>query len=622
MLARVRRIGALTAVACASALLPAAVQAATLDSVRDERVAEIDPRFLSFGIDISQMTEVRSRPRFDFNRPRLANLVAPLSPAVIRFSGTKIDQTYYDDAGGLGPNPPGAYLYVLDRQELADGLAFADATGLDVNLAINAGPGPRDDDYGWDPANARVLLERAIALGHPPDVVSFGNEPNITYYGAQNPTDYGAAEYEADVDAFDALRSELVPGATFVGPGPFLTTGEERPLFGAQFGPDIADLMPRTGGLYDAVSFHQYPAFGNSDKCLALQPRLPYDPLASEFLDRVDGSIAYMSELRDGHAPGRPLWVDEMGNTACGGIDGYSDTFGASFYYLNQLGAMAAAGVAVASRWTIAGPQPYALIDDETLEPRPDYWAALLWKRTMGTTVVEPRLSDAPDTLRAYATCSPSGPGAVTTLLLNTSRTDPATVDVASGDAELRLVTADPADTRVRLNGGLLEAGGDGSPPATPGAAVGGEVELPPAAYAFLTEPGAAARACGGPLRRLVTGLEARPQTIAAVRRRGEMAATCSVDDAARCSVKATVAPRLARRMGLGGKRRALVAEGEAMLSGPGRAPLRLKLRPRFAAALPDRRNDVRVHLAASADATDRGAGSAHARLVLAGDSR
>jgi len=615
---RARRIAAALVAVGALAFVSAAAGAATLDSVRDERIAEVDPRFISFGIDISQMTEVRSRPRFDFSRARLANLVEPLAPAVIRFSGTKIDQTYYDDAGGLGPNPPGAYVYVLDRQELAEALAFADATGLDVNLAIDAGPGPRGDGYTWDPANARALLERAIALGHPPDVVSFGNEPNITYYGAQNPGTYGAAEYEADVRGFDELRADLVPDATFVGPGPFLTTGAERPLLGAPLGPDIAAIMPRTGALYDAVSFHQYPAFGDSDKCLTLQPRLPDDPLSADFLDRVDGSIAYMAQLRDQDAPGVPLWVDEMGNTACGGIDGYSDTFAASFYYLNQLGAMASAGVAVASRWTIAGPQPYALIDDETLEPRPDYWAALLWKRTMGTTVVEPHLRDAAATLRAYATCTPGRAGSTTTLLLNTSRTEAAGVEVATAGAELRLVTADPAATTVRLNGELLEADAAGEPPATPGAVVDGSFELPPASYAFLIEPGARSHACGGPMRRLVAGVTARPQALATVRRRGDIVARCSVDDPAHCVARATVSGHLARRLGLGsGRHRVAVADGEAELAAAGSARLRLRLTPAVRRALAGRGNDLRLHLAATASAAQRRDGRADASLIL-----
>ena len=38
------------------------------------------------------------------------------------------------------------------------------------------------------------------------------------------------------------------------------------------------------------------------------------------------------------------------------------------------------------ARQTLAGAD-YGLLDEETLEPTPDYWASLLWRRCMGTAV-------------------------------------------------------------------------------------------------------------------------------------------------------------------------------------------------------------------------------------------
>jgi heparanase 1 len=32
----------------------------------------------------------------------------------------------------------------------------------------------------------------------------------------------------------------------------------------------------------------------------------------------------------------------------------------------------------------------YGLLNEDTLEPRPDYWAAVLWKRTMSDVVLDP----------------------------------------------------------------------------------------------------------------------------------------------------------------------------------------------------------------------------------------
>jgi hypothetical protein len=206
----------------------------------------------------------------------------------------------------------------------------------------------------------------------------------------------------------------------------------------------------------------------------------------------------------------------------------------------------------------------------------------------------------------------------VTTLLLNTSRTEGAVVEPAGtgAGAEIRLVDASPEESRVRLNGSVLEPDGQGNPPATPGVPIDGTVELPPSSYAFLTEPGARAQDCGGPVRRLTARLEAPSQTLAAVRRSGYLRVRCEVDEAATCTARATIAPRLARRLGLG-RERTVVADGDARLAGPGSARTRLRLTRRARRALSGRSNPVRLHLAAIATAESRRDGTAHAKLVL-----
>ena len=74
-----------------------------------------EPEFVSFGFDISQITE-RSLGRAVRLHPAPAGRLAQaLGPAYVRYSGTKIDETYYDPTGSLGPNPPGAYKFVLGR---------------------------------------------------------------------------------------------------------------------------------------------------------------------------------------------------------------------------------------------------------------------------------------------------------------------------------------------------------------------------------------------------------------------------------------------------------------------------------------------------------------------------
>lgn len=47
----------------------------------------------------------------------------------------------------------------------------------------------------------------------------------------------------------------------------------------------------------------------------------------------------------------------------------------------------------------------YELVDKESFLPNPDYWTALLWKRLMGTKVLEVTPDKSTPHLRAYAHC-------------------------------------------------------------------------------------------------------------------------------------------------------------------------------------------------------------------------
>ena len=87
--------------------------------------------------------------------------------------------------------------------------------------------------------------------------------------------------------------------------------------------------------------------------------------------------------LRDRFEPGKPIWLTETGETGCGG-NPWASTFTDTFRYVEQLGRVARLGVQVVMHNTLSA-SDYALIDEDTLEPRPSYWAALLWKRLMGT---------------------------------------------------------------------------------------------------------------------------------------------------------------------------------------------------------------------------------------------
>src|ERR1700674_2940481 len=64
----------------------------------------------------------------------------------------------------------------------------------------------------------------------------------------------------------------------------------------------------------------------------------------------------------------------------------------------------------------------YGLLDENTYLPRPNYWAALIWRRLMGTTVLDPGPSPSPK-LHVYAQCLRGKSGGLTVLAINTDRT-------------------------------------------------------------------------------------------------------------------------------------------------------------------------------------------------------
>src|SRR5205823_3586949 len=151
----------------------------------------------------------------------------------------------------------------------------------------------------------------------------------------------------------------------------------------------------------------------------------------------------------DRFEPGRLLWITETADAACGG-NPWAATFLDNFRYLDQLGRLAKRGVQVIIHNTLAS-SDYGLLDEHTLIPRPNYWAALLWRRLMGPTVLDAGPSR--EGLHLYAHCLRGRPGGVAVLAINNSRTQAESVDVAFPMTRYTLSAHDPHDRVVQLNG-------------------------------------------------------------------------------------------------------------------------------------------------------------------------
>jgi heparanase 1 len=108
----------------------------------------------------------------------------------------------------------------------------------------------------------------------------------------------------------------------------------------------------------------------------------------SRWNKRINASLKRVNEIRPKIAPAAN-WLTETGHALYGGEPNVSDTFVSTLWWLDELGLLAREGVARVFRQSLIGAN-YGLLDEKTLEPRPDFYASFLWKRLMGTWVHTP----------------------------------------------------------------------------------------------------------------------------------------------------------------------------------------------------------------------------------------
>jgi heparanase 1 len=186
------------------------------------------------------------------------------------------------------------------------------------------------------------------------------------------------------------------------------------------------------------------------------------------------------------------MWVTETADAACGG-NPWASTFLDTFRYVDQLGRLARRGVNVVYHNTLASSE-YGLLDQDTFEPRPDYWGALLWRRLMGTTVLD--TGEGSSSVHEYAHCLRDTPGGVAVLAVNTSRdVHPLDLPIAAERYTLTAPRLDGSD--VLLNGQPLALqAGDALPPLSGEEVAPGRIELAPSSITFLRIAGASNPSC------------------------------------------------------------------------------------------------------------------------------
>jgi hypothetical protein len=432
----------------------------------------------------------RYRQPINLYNPKLRKLAAALAPSYVRVSGTWANSTYFHDSDTPAPQtPPTGFGGVLTRKEWKGVIDFSKAVDASIVTSFAVSTGVRDADGLWTPVEAKKVLDFTHANGGSIAAAEMFNEPSFASIGGA-PKGYDAAAYGKDFNVFHAFVSKAAPKMTVLGPGSVGEPGFVTPLLTLK----TTDMLDASGPGLDAFSYHFYP--GVSQRCSRMGapgtvPQVtPETALTDEWLSRTNRDEAFYAGLRDKYLPGKTLWLTETGEAACGG-DPWASTFLDSFRYLNQLGTLARHGVQVVAHNTLAA-SDYALIDEDTLAPRPNYWSALLWRRLMGTTVLNASAPETPG-VYIYAHClrnqprSPGNSGGVAILAINADRT--AAHDITLPQASLRYTLASDnlTNTHISLNGVDLALDSKGNLPTITGTPTpAGTITLAPTTITFL----------------------------------------------------------------------------------------------------------------------------------------
>lgn len=325
---------------------------------------------------------------------------------------------------------------------------------------------------------------------------------------------YGNEEERAKISAdYPKMRklldSSYEAGAApkLAGPDTYVQRNYEFTLDEAYAGKDktitqhltfMSSFATKAGSTLDAFSWHTYdyetPMIGMSD-----HHDLVVNPLTSrlwstrhlDFAARLQGNV---SSIVQRAAPQAEVWISESNSICHQGVNGVTNAYLNSVWLVNRLGIMAHANVSVMARQSLVG-YNYSLLGNwpvEKIQPNPDYYTSVLFKRLFGNTVLattsipsQPgppatNITEGGDRARAFAFCasdmvskqaSGGAVGALSVAMINFDEKETATFEfdqelgihqdyvLAPGPDPL-VMSAPWSSRKILLNGELLHMHG------------------------------------------------------------------------------------------------------------------------------------------------------------------
>jgi len=404
---------------------------------------------------------------------KLRNLATALGPTYVRVSGTWANALYFqnNDEPKLTTVPKG-FKNILTRQQWKGVVDFCKAVDGKLVSSFPISDGMRDEKGVWQPNQVKSILDYTKQIGGEISAAEFFNEPSHASHG-DAPKGYNGENFASEFALFKDFISKDSPNMKIIGPG---STAENILPSGLDLSVDKL-LSPTPKPSFEVFSYHYYGTV--SKRCAGGQK--PENALNAEWLSRTEKCLDFYEKARDKYVPNAPIWVTETAESACGG-NPWAAQYLDSFRYVEQLGRLAKRGVQVVMHNTLARSE-YALLDHDTHNPRPNYWAALLWNKLMGTEVYNAlSVESGVDVFVHNLKGKKKGK---TVLIVNTN--DKASSMIIPSSAKQFTLTAEELLTKkVKLNGEELRLNNDELPTISGRSIKKGNIELPAHSIMFL----------------------------------------------------------------------------------------------------------------------------------------
>ena len=466
-------------------------------------LAEVSKQFLSFAVDTSQVVGgnwwspkgvTEKVDPYDFSRLRLKNMAKALSPAYFRIGGTEADNTFYNlsDPYDEKLNPKWEEeALILKKKMVDDFCTFAVEQGLDLFFTLNGGRFTHNEKKVWQPENSGKLIQYIKSIKCPVKVWEFGNEINGYWVFSKGKFRLSGKEYAESFKLAKALIDKEDPDSKLAGP-----SSAYWPKVGEAF-PVMPTFLENIGDKLDIITWHYYPQ--QSTRCPTQSRKAELKLLLNpKYLDEINKWAEEVEQKAKKHNPKAQIWLGETGHAQCGGAQGISGTYVSSLWWLDELGTIAKRGQPVIIRQTLTGGD-YQMIDEQNLNPLPDYFASLLWKKLMGQKVFKVQKIANKDHLRFYAHCSKKQSGALTLLAINLHEKDSEGVQFKGlGDSHTLygLNSTELKSKKIYLNAKELKVDSQGRPPEIKGKSAKYGVELAPLSSTFIEFPNAKLELC------------------------------------------------------------------------------------------------------------------------------